>query len=69
MRAEGRGSILGGLLKLVWQLKPMVERIPPAEEHFEEQECGFWSRLSSRLHFLSLLSKREKGLGQRDDDM
>ena len=41
----------------------MVERIPPAEEHFGEQECGFWSRLSSRLHFLPLLSEREKRLG------
>ena len=43
----------------------MVERIPPAEEHFGEQECGFWSLLSSRLHFLSLLNEREKGLGRR----
>ena len=42
-----------------------MQRIPPVEEHFVDQECRFWSRLLSRLKFLALLVKRNRGVQQR----
>ena len=49
----------------VFRLKPVVQRIPPVEEHFVDQECRFWSCLLSRLKFLALLVERNKGIQQR----
>ena len=51
-RFLGRGSETNFRLKLV------VQRIPPVEEYFVDQECRFWSRLLSRLKFLVLLVER-----------
>ena len=40
-RFLGRGS------ETNFRLIPVVQRIPPVEEHFVDQECRFWSRLLS----------------------
>ena len=58
-RLNRRRKYLGRASEAGSELEPMVERIPPTEEHFEEQECRFWFSLSPRLNFLSTLSKRE----------
>ena len=55
----GRGS------ETNFRLKPVVQRIPPVQEHFVDQECRFWSRLLSRLKFLALLVERNRGIQQR----
>ena len=55
----GRGS------ETKFRLKPVVQRIPPVEEHSVDQECRFWSRLLSRLKFLALLVERNRGIQQR----
>ena len=55
----GRGS------ETNFRLKPVVQRIPPVEEHFVDQECRFWSRLLSRLKFLALLVEHNRGIRQR----
>ena len=57
-RFLGRGS------ETKFRLKPVVQRIPPVEEHFVDQECRFWSRLLSRLKFLALLVERNRGIQQ-----
>ena len=54
-RFLGRGS------ETNFRLKPVVQRIPPVEEHFVDQECRFWSRLLSRLEFPALLVERNRG--------
>ena len=55
----GRGS------EINFRLKPVVQRIPPVEEHFTDQECRFWSRLLSRLKFLAVLVEHNRGIQQR----
>ena len=37
-------DFLGGS-ETTFRLKPVVQRIPPGEEHFVDQECRFWSRV------------------------
>ena len=58
-------SCLGRGSETRFRLKPVVQRIPPAEEHFVDQECRFWSCLLSRLRFLALLVERNRGVQQR----
>ena len=58
-RFLGRGS------DTTFRLKPVVQRIPPGEEHCVDRDCRFWSRLLSRLRFLDLLVKRDRGFQQR----
>ena len=55
----GRGS------ETKFRLKHVVQRIPPVEEHFVDQECRFWSCLLSLLKFLALLVGRDRGIRQR----
>ena len=65
IESRERRKYHGRASEAVFQFKPTAQRILPAEEHFVEQECRFWSRLSSRLRFLSVLIKRGKGFRQR----
>ena len=55
IEASERRRFLGRGSGTTLRLKPVVQRIPPGEEHFVDQECRFWSRLLSRLKFLALL--------------
>ena len=58
-------SCLGRGSETKFRLKPVVQRISPAEEHFVDQECRFWSCLLSLLRFLALLVERNRGIQQR----
>ena len=58
-RFLGRGS------ETTFRLKLVVQRIPPGEEHFVDQEYRFWSRLISRLKFLAWLVEGNRGIQQR----